>query len=282
VVQQLYPESYTRLYTSGAFFDAATAEALAQAGLDEIRFSVKTEDSKADLDETFERIRLARATLPFVVVEMPVMPDELEVMQQLLVRLDQANIDGINLLELGFPFNNAEEFAKRGYKLKPKLFRTLYNYTYAAGLPIAGSEEACLKLLGFALDRELKLGVHYCSLENKYSSQVYLQNIGYKDAFKSCDFSKRDYFLKSAKAFGIDANRIERFLSKRGLKDFRREDNSLVEFSPTYINRLRKDFPNIQLGLSYYIVEGEGRNVSLRELRLDLTTPKTFDLSLDL
>lgn len=281
-IHELYPEAYTRLYTSGAFFDEATAEALAKAGLDEIRFSVKTDDSEAEQEKLFELMSMAKAKLPAVVVEMPVMPDELELMKRLLVRLDRIGVDGINLLELGFPFNNAGEYTRRGYRLKPQLFRTLYDYTYAAGLPIAGSEDACLRLLGFALDQGLGLGVHYCSLENKHSAQIYLQNVGYRDAFGFCEFSERDFFLKSVKAFGGEAELVERFLSARGLMDYRKDDEDhLIEFLPSYVDRLREDYPELELGLSYHVVVGED-DVALRELRVDLISPKTFCFSEDI
>ncbi|MDR2197416.1 MAG: radical SAM protein, partial [Coriobacteriales bacterium] len=181
--QRLYPDAYTRLYTSGAFFDADCARTLASAGLREIRFSIKTDDTPGALATTFERMSLAREHLPHVVVEMPVMPDEQARMEELLCALDELGIDGINLLELCFPYHNAAEFARRGYALKPRLFRVFYNYSYAGGLPVAGSEDVCLRLLGFALDRGLRLGVHYCSLENKFSGQVYLQNVGSRDAY---------------------------------------------------------------------------------------------------
>lgn len=281
-VHRLYPDAYTRLYTSGAFFDTEIAKALANAGLKEIRFSIKTDDSEQEREELFELMKTAKAVIPFVVVEMPVMPDEFELMKDLLVRLDELEIDGINLLELGFPFNNAEEYAWRGYKLKSQLFRTLYSYTYAAGLPIAGSEDACLKLLGFALDQGLKLGVHYCSLENKYTAQIYLQNVGYKDTFDFCEFSERDYFFKSVKAFGSDADLVEAFFAEKGLETYRKdEEDHLVEFPPSYVSRLEDSFPDLQLGLSYYVVVGEGENIGLRELRLDLVIPETFDICED-
>ena len=278
VAKRLYPKAYTRLYTSGAFLDEDCVARLALAGLDEIRFSVKTYDSKDEQEELFKRIELAVKTLPSVVVEMPIMPDELEVMKALLVRLDEIGVDGINLLELGFPYNNAEEFSRRGYELKQDPFRVLYDYTYAGGLPIAGSEDVCLRLLGFAIDQGLGLGVHYCSLENKYSGQVYQQNIAQKEAFGFCEFSSRDYFLKSLKAYGHDAVSIECLLVKHGLNRFRKDTkNQVIEFSPTYVEHLLTDFPDLQLALSYHVIEGEGSEAYLRELRLDRTTPSTFN-----
>jgi pyruvate formate-lyase activating enzyme-like uncharacterized protein len=192
-------------------------------------------------------------------------------------------VDGINLLELCFPFHNAEEFARRGYAIKSRQFRVLYNYWYSGGLPIAGSEAVCLRLLGFALESGLGMGVHYCSLENKFSGQVYLQNVGHRERYGFCSFSERDYFLKSAKVFGRDVEPVERALKKQGLKRLRRDENGpILEFPPTYLERLRKGFPRLEVGISYHIVEDEEDGPALRELRLDLTTPQAFDPTNDI
>jgi len=75
-------------------------------------------------------------------------------------------IFGINLLEFCFPWNNVDVYRQHGYKIKARPHRVLYNYWYAGGLPIAGSETVCLDLVDFALQQGLKFGVHYCSLEN--------------------------------------------------------------------------------------------------------------------
>jgi len=282
-VQSLYPDAYTRLYTSGAFLDEEYLHILANAGLDEIRFSIKTEDPIDVLEETFKRIEMARKILPAVVVEMPVMPDGEEQMQELLVRLDELGVDGINLLELCFPYHNAEEFARRGYKIKARQFRVLYDYTYAGGLPIAGSEEVCLRLLAFAMKRGLSLGVHYCSLENKFSGQVYLQNFQHRDAYNYCTMSNRDYFLKSAKVFGRDASLVRKEFLRQSLKRFRYDsDGPVLEFPPTYLKRLQKALPQLEAAICYHVFESSDGGLALRELRIDLTTPETFDPAEDL
>lgn len=282
VAQRLYPEAYTRLYTSGAYLDEACLKDLAEAGLKEIRFSVKTDDEPAAQQRLFKRMRLARSMLPVVVVEMPVMPDELALMQELLIALDGIGIDGINLLELCFPYHNADAFRERDYRIKNPPYRVLYNYWYAGGLPIAGSEEACLALLDLAFDRGLSLGVHYCSLENKFSGQIYLQNAPYNNHYPFCTFSQRDYFLKSAKVFGDDVAPVERVLLEHGFRHFRKEgDSTSLEFPLSAVGVLKNGFPALELGVSYHVVEkGEGE-LSLRELRLDLTTPESFDLETD-
>ena len=142
-------------------------------------------------------------------VEMPVLPGALDEMKAVLIELDRLGAFGINLLEFCFPFHNVDEYRARGYRVKARPFRVLYNLTYAGGVPVAGSEATCLDLIDFTLEAGLKLGVHYCSLENKQTSEVYRQNI-LGGGPKLLHFSQRDYFLKSAKVFGEDVAAAEK------------------------------------------------------------------------
>ncbi len=280
---ELYPQAYTRLYTSGDFLDASCLEMLAAVNLNEIRFSIKLEDPDVMQQEALERIALSKQYIPQVVVEMPVMPNELDKMQHLLITLDDLGISGINLLELCFPYNNASEFARRGYKIKARPYRVLYNYWYAGGLPIAGSEEVCLKLLAFALEKKLKLGVHYCSLENKFSGQIFLQNNMHRNKYPRYELSEKDYFLKTAKVFGSDVKKIKRFLTENNLKNYRIDkEANYLEFPCSYITQLKSSFPSLEVGISYCVVEQYERESALKELRIDKTTPELFDARTDL
>jgi pyruvate formate-lyase activating enzyme-like uncharacterized protein len=194
-----------------------------------------------------------------------------------LLELDQLGIYGINLLEFCFPHNNAETFRERGYTIKAKPYRVLYNYWYAGGLPVAGSEAVCLDLIAFALDSQLKLGVHYCSLENKHSGQVYQQNAGQKMS-KALYFSQKDYFLKSAKVFGDDIEPVRLALEKAGYKDYRIDkEYNLLEFHVSKVNLLKK--LEIEVGISTAIIETRDGDIVLRELKIDVTTPQMFKLS---
>lgn len=272
--RELYPEAYTRLYTCGAGLDVATLEALRDAGLSEIRFSIKTDDSAALQESVFEKIVLARDYIPHVMVEMPVMPDERGLMEGILVRLDAIGIDGINLLELCFPLHNAEEFARRGLRLKTRPYEVLYNYFYAGGLPIAGSEEACLDLLAFALERKLGLGVHYCSLENKFTGQIYLQNKPYENAFAGYEMSPRDHFLKAAVVFGADVEPVRAVLDDLGERNYQilPEPQRLV-FPLEHVAALAQRGVDAEVGMSYAVVEEHGSEPALREVRVDLVVP---------
>lgn len=272
LARSLYPDVHLRLYTSGHGFDEGVARRLVDAGLDEIRFSIKLEEGPELLDATYGALETAVGLIDSVMVEMPVFPDKLEFMKELLVRLDDLGVRGINLLELGFPFHNAEEFARRGYLLKPRPYRVLYGYWYGGGLPIAGSEEVALDLLDFAVDRELSLGVHYCSLENRLTSQVFRQNAAAAELFPLRTFSQRDFFLKSVKVFGEAIAVVEKKLAELGLDeqcDRLDGDAGFLELPLAIAARIAPQLPPIAWGISFAIAEEDGDYFALKELRLD-------------
>ena len=277
--RELYPEAHTRLYTSGDHLDRETLQSLQQSGLKEIRFSIRMHDLAKGQRYTYDRIALAREYIPFVMVEMPVLPDTLEEMKDVLRELDQLGIFGINLLEFCVPFNNVEAFRDKNYKVKARPFRVLYDYWYAGGLPIAGSETVCLELLDFALMAGLKIGVHYCSLENKHTGQIYQQNSGYQLP-KRMAFSQRDYFIKTAKVFGEDTAAVKQAFDRSGYRDYEisAQHNSL-EFHVNKINSLKK--LNIDVGISTSVIETRDNEQVLRELKVDVTTPQSFRLDTD-
>lgn len=270
-----FPRVYTRLYTSGDLLDEEMLRGLQEANLNEIRFSIKMEDPEKIRENIFEKIRLAKEYIPSVMVEMPVIPGTLEEMKTLLLKLDSLDIFGINLLEFCFPLNNVESFKEKGYKIKNPAYRVLYEYWYAGGLPISQSEIECLELLEFILDQQLKLGAQYCSLENKHTAQIYQQN-EYQRVSKALYFSSKDYFFKSAKVFSDDIAQVLNVFKKNHYSDYQiNEDYDYLEFHVDQIKALKK--LDIEIGISYQVREKREDGSYLRELKLDLTTPDTFD-----
>lgn len=271
----LYPDAYTRLYTSGDHADEATLEALAAAHLDEIRFSFRVIDSPAGQRHTLDRIALAKRHIPQVMVEMPVLPGTQEEMQALLRDLDRLDIASINLLEFCFPMTNAPAYRERGYKIRKHPFRVLYDYWYAGGLPVSHSEVDCLDLVQYAREAGLKIGVHYCSLENKYTGQIYRQN-SQAPLPKTGSLSPRDFFIKSAKVFGNDIPKVLRKFRASGFGDYRRDrDHDFLEFHVSQIPELRD--MDLEVGLSWSVFEERNGAPVQRELRIDLIHPETFD-----
>ena len=275
--RQTYPNVYTRLYTSGDHLERETLQALKDAALNEIRISIRLEDSERARRHTFDQIALSREYIPNVMVEMPVLPGALDEMKAVLIELDRLGAFGINLLEFCFPFHNVDEYRARGYRIKARPFRVLYEYTYAGGVPVAGSETTCLDLIEFTLEAGLKLGVHYCSLENKQTSDVYRQNTS-GGGLKVLYFSPRDYFLKSAKIFGENVAAARKIFDGNGYHDYRFNDEyQFLEFHVSKIKLLRK--LNVEVGISTNVLEKRDGKTYVRELKVDMAVPKTFRLS---
>jgi pyruvate formate-lyase activating enzyme-like uncharacterized protein len=277
--KRLFPQAHARLYTTGDHANATTLAALRDAGLREIRFSVRMHDTAQARRHTLQRIALAREYIPTVMVEMPVLPGTRAEMEVLLLALDELQIHSINLLEFCYPLHNGEAFRQRGFKIRRRPYETLYNYWYAGGVPVAGSEELCLDLLGFALDRELGLGVHYCSLENKLTGQNYQQNAG-RSLPATLTLSPDDYLLKSAKVFGADIPRVYHRLRQTGYYDAEKSTQPrYLAFHVSQIEAL-SDL-DVEIGLSTSTFERRADGEYLRELKVDLTTPQTFELARD-
>lgn len=271
-----FPNTHTRLYTTGDHANEATLAALQKAGLQEIRFSIRMHDLARGHRHTFERIAAAREYIPTVMVEMPILPGTLEEMKGVLLELEALQIHSINLLEFCYPLTNAEEFRRRGYRIRRRPYRVLYNYWYAGGVPIAGSETTCLQLLDFALDEGLTIGVHYCSLENKLTGQNYQQNEG-QSLPRTHLFSEKDYLLKSAKVFGADIPRVFNAFRRSGYEAFTNSKQPrYLEFHVDQIAGLRALDPDMEIGLSTSTLEMRGEDQVLRELKVDVTTPALF------
>jgi pyruvate formate-lyase activating enzyme-like uncharacterized protein len=278
--RQQFPAAHKRLYTCGDHIDVETLEKLKAAGLDEIRFSIRMHDLAKGQTHTFDNIALAKKYIPNVMVEMPVLPDTLEEMKDVLLRLDALGIFGINLLEFCFPLNNPEVFREKGFSIKGRPFRVLYDYWYAGGLPIAGSETVCLDLIEFALEQKMKLGVHYCSLENKHTGQVYQQNNGHPIP-KTMYFSQKDFFLKTARVFGDDIPLVQAALDRSGQSRYQvNSELGYLEFHPEHVKSLGK--LEVEIGISSNVIETREEELVLRELKVDVTTPQTFRFSKDI
>ncbi len=221
---ELFPEAHKRMYTSGDLLTEEGAARLRDAGLDEIRFSVKDDDSPKQQARVLDAMRLAKRFIPSVMVEMPVAPNAEGHMKDLLRAFDEIGIDGINLLELCFPFCNWPEFEKRGFTLKNPPFDVMYDYGYSGGLAVAGSELVILKLMLWALDEGLTLGLHYCSLDNKHRSEVRIKNERAASDLPFFYFDEGDFFLKAAKVFGEDVAPCKAALVQAGCTDFREDE----------------------------------------------------------
>lgn len=267
LARSLYPQAHLRLYTSGDLLDTEILRSLQHINLNEIRFGVKLEDGPAARKKALSQIALAKEAIADIMVEMPVIPGTKKEMAQLLLELDNLGISGINLLEFCYPFHRTEEFVKKGFQIKNPPYQVLYNYWYAGGLPIDNSENEAYELLAFAFEQGLRIGLHYCSLENKHTGQIFQQNFPHQD-WEHTYFSKKDFFLKTAKVFGEDIPRVSKVLTDNGIPSTLDRQHGFLAFSVKDIDLL-KDM-DIEIGISSHVVEERNGDKYLRELKIDV------------
>lgn len=289
--RELYPGVHTRLYTSGDRLDAELLRELADAGLAEMRFSVKPPDAPAGAvspggaregvetsdDPVWGIIAKAVGVVPDVVIEIPVIPGTQEWMEDLLRRADALGVRGVNLLEFCFPLHNAEEFRKRGFRLRKHPYNYLYDYWYGGGIPVAGSEDEALALMEFAAREGLRLGLHYCSSDNKNTGQVYQQNgspeaVAYvRERYPWMTADADDRFMKCAKAFGADARLVHDWAERSGFGVWGYDEEvPCVSIPLSAVPAIREALPAVALAESANIVEAaEDGTLYLREVGID-------------
>ncbi len=273
-VHQAFPQAHLRLYTDGDLLTDGLLAQLRDAGLQELRLSVKLDvlDSKAQqdaaIDEASARVAQAKRFIRDVMVEMPAIPGTEQAMRKLLLGLDAAGAFGINLLEFGYPMNDWAEFARRGFTVANPLFPVAYDYEYAAGLPVAGSEALCLRLLEFALDQGLSLGVHYCSLENKHRDQILQQNRLAKLDARTWELDAQDFFYKTIKVFDADVALVKRCLDQQGYPYEQDFDEGSLSFAPRHVQHVAQ-VPAV-FARSYDVIEQKGKSLVVREVKLEL------------
>lgn len=268
----------TRIYTNGDLVTEDIMKSLKEAGLDEIRFGLKPDNKGKISDNILENLKTAKKYIKRTMVEMPFPKGMVYEMKSLMDELDNIGIYGINILEFLYPFVESTEYAKKDYQVKKHPYSVLYPYTYAGGVPVAGSSVECLEVMLYAVEKNMKMGLHYCSLENKLTSQLYHVNfnVGKNDIEY---FSKNDFFIKIAKGYNEDINIIKKVLQENKKAYIIYDDDRIIEFNPENIYLLKEY--NMELGLAYLAVDYDKQLQSkvMREYQIDKVIPSLFDIS---
>lgn len=272
--RELFPSVHTRIYTSGDLLSTERLARLRAAGLDEIRFSVKQSDPDEMVEKLLGLMREAVAKGFTVMVEMPPIPGTENRMRDLLRRLDDAGVHGINLLEFAYPMWNWQVFASLGLALRNPPSRVLYDYSYAGSLAVDGAEELCLRLMLWAIGEGLSLGLHYCSIENKHRAQVRNINEPHMGIDPRYAFDYGDYFLKAGVVFGPDRRPVRHALAAAGCRDFLEDDEGdSTAFHPRWLPLVdgvrRENGEAVCPCVSTAIAIAQGDSFGLRELKVE-------------
>lgn len=146
-VRKIAPaDIYTWMYTNGILANELYIRQLADAGLDEIRFDIGADLYKLD------KIKFAKSVIPNITIEIPAVPEECDKLISLLPQMIQAGVTNLNLHQLRLTEYNSARLLK-------------HNYTYLpAERPVViESEVAALKIIAYAREHSLPIGINYCS-----------------------------------------------------------------------------------------------------------------------
>lgn len=262
-----FPSAHTRMYTSGDLLTVEGAQRLHDVGLQEIRFSVKQDDSTERQQRVLDAMKLARDYIPSLMVEMPIIPNTEEHMHELFDSWAEIGIDGINLLEFCFPFHSWDEYAARNFEIRNPPFDVMYDYGYSGGLPVAGSEELCLELMLWGIEHAVPFGMHYCSLDNKHRSEMRQRNERGRGIHPVLSFDEGDFFLKCAKVYAEDIQPAYDALSNAGCTDFMQNhaEDSLA-FPLRYLDAL--DGLDVEPAVSFNVLENDEQGAYIGEVAL--------------
>jgi len=149
------------LYTS-ALTNAEHLGDFVSIGLDEVRFHPLPQTWAAmEKNPIRHAINVMVNSPADVAIEIPVIPKMEKEILSLMTWADEHGVRWVNLNELEFSERNCEAFVTRGYTVK--------NDISAA---VRGSQQTALKVLQAVQQKNLTLGVHYCSVSFKDGVQL--------------------------------------------------------------------------------------------------------------
>ena len=156
------PSIYTWMYTNGILADEQKFKKLASAGLNEVRFDIGATGFKLD------KIQFAKGIIPNITIEIPAVSEEKEKLKQLLPDMIKAGVTNLNLHQLRLTKHNA-----------PKLSKRNYTYIHAEQPIVLESELAALEILDYAREKNLDIGINYCSFyfKNRFQKAGFRKQI---------------------------------------------------------------------------------------------------------
>jgi pyruvate formate-lyase activating enzyme-like uncharacterized protein len=144
------PQARIDLYTNGSLLSSAKLKQLKTAGIDGLRLNL----AAAEYD--CRPAALAKKWFADVDVEIPVIPEDFSRILHLLEGLETVGVRHLIVHELFASGQNIDKLQAQGRKGK-------VGPANLAWAPVAGSEEAALRIMLEALKRRCRLSVYYCS-----------------------------------------------------------------------------------------------------------------------
>ena len=152
---------HQHLYTNGLNANRENLKALAEAGLDEIRFNL---GASGCADRVIESIAIAREYFPQVGIETPMTPEFFDAFSRKKDAILSTGLDFINCAELHLNENNIENYAGEN----------LYMCRQGYISPI-WSRDLTLRFMKIADEEQWPIAVHDCSNRTKFARDLNLK-----------------------------------------------------------------------------------------------------------
>jgi len=144
------PDLYIWMYTNGILGTEEKFKKLAELGLNEVRFDIGATNYK------IETIKKASGIIENITVEIPIDPDKMDLIKELIPQLEELGVTNLNLHQMRLTNYNAD-----------KLLAKNYTYLHGEHPTVLESELAALEIIQFVDTNNFKIGVNYCAFQYK-------------------------------------------------------------------------------------------------------------------
>ncbi|MBR4502101.1 MAG: radical SAM protein [Clostridia bacterium] len=150
---------YQHMYTNGTLCTRENLKALADAGLDELRFNL---GASACADRVIENMAMAAEMIPRVGIETPMTPELMETFLAKKDRILSSGVSFMNCAELHLNENNLPNYEGEN------MYMTRLGY-----LSPVFSRECTLRFMRIAAEEKWPIAVHDCSNRTKFARDAH-------------------------------------------------------------------------------------------------------------
>ena len=138
------------LYTNGTMLTTDLCNRLQEAGLNEIRFDLGA------VSYNLKKLRLAVGRIPTIVVEIPAVPEDEELLKLKMLEMVESGVNHLNLHQMRLTPHNFGPLTARDY-----------TFLHGEKVTVLESELTALRIVRYGLENEIPLPVNYCSFAFK-------------------------------------------------------------------------------------------------------------------
>lgn len=146
--QHLGYKYYIWMYTNGHLVDKEILKQLKSSGINEIRFDIYATGYR------LEPVILATRYIENVTVEIPAIPEDINILKDCLLPLKKAGVRFLNLHQIILSKHNYTSFLTRDY---------IYARSQQFDPRVLDSELMALEIMKYSLDKKIDLPINYCS-----------------------------------------------------------------------------------------------------------------------